>query len=440
MKRLLCATVALTLGLTPLAGAFAAPLDVAASKAAVGKILDRDYPRLDTLYKDIHANPELGFQEVATAAKLAKEMKAIGFTVTEGVGKTGLIAIYRNGPGPVVLVRTELDALPMEEKTGLAYASKAKAMWNGKEVSVAHSCGHDIHMAAWVGTARALVDLKAQWKGTLVFIAQPSEETVSGAKAMIADGLFKKIPKPDYGFALHVGAGPWDQVDYRPGAISSTSDALEVIFQGRGGHGSMPSMTIDPVMMAGRFIVDVQSVISREKDPSAFGVVTIGSVQAGSAGNIIPDDALLRGTIRTRDDKVRETILSGIDRTAKGVAVIAGAPEPKITITPGGKAVINDAALTDRTGKIFQAAFGANAVISPAPGSASEDYSEFIIAGVPSVYFSIGGNDPKAVAAAAKSGKGLPVNHSPQFAPVPEPTIRTGVTAMTLAVLDVLTP
>jgi hippurate hydrolase len=417
--------------------AWAAPLDMTATKAAIDVQLDKDYPRLDALYKDIHQHPELGFQEVNTAAKLAKEMKALGFTVTEHVGKTGVVAVLKNGEGPSILVRTELDALPMEEKTGLPYASTAKTTWNGKETFVDHSCGHDIHMASWIGTARALVALKSQWKGTLVFIAQPAEETVNGAKSMLDDGFIQRFGKPDYGFALHVGPGAAGQVYYKAGVLTSNSDSLELTFNGRGGHGSMPASTIDPVMMAARFTVDVQTVISREKDPAAFGVVTIGSIQAGSAGNIIPDKSVLRGTIRTYDAPVRDKILAGVERTAKAVAEMSGAPAPDLAIVPGGKAVVNDAALTARTAEVFKAAFGANAVAIPSPGSASEDYSEFIIAGVPSVYFSIGGFDPKVMEEAKASGKPLPVNHSPYFAPVPEPSIRTGVEAMTLAVMNV---
>jgi hippurate hydrolase len=432
------AAVLATLIAAPAATAWAAPLNVLAAKKAVDAQLDRDYPQLDALYKDIHAHPELGFQEVKTAAKLAQEMKALGFTVTEGVGKTGVVAVLKNGEGPKILVRTELDALPMQEKTGLPYASQATTTWNGDTVYVAHSCGHDIHMAAWVGTARALVAMKAQWKGTLVFVAQPSEETVSGAKTMLDDGFMERFGKPDYGFALHVGPGAAGEVYYKPGVLTSTSDALDVTFNGRGGHGSMPSATIDPIMMASRFVVDVQSVISREKDPSQFGVVTIGSFQSGSAGNIIPDKAKLRGTIRTQDSAVRDKILAGLERTVKAVTDMAGAPAADYKITPGGKAVVNDAALTARTAAVFKTAFGASAVAQTQPGSASEDYSEFIIAGVPSVYFSIGGYDPAALAKAKADGKPLAVNHSPFFAPVPEPSIRTGVEAMTLAVMNVM--
>jgi hippurate hydrolase len=413
-------------------------LDVPAAKATIDRDLDGDYPHLDALYKDIHSHPELGFQEARTAAVLAKEMRALGFEVTEGVGKTGIVAIYRNGAGPTVLVRTELDALPLQEKTGLPYASGAKQSYRGHETFVAHMCGHDIHMAAWVGTAHALVQMKSQWGGTLMFIGQPAEEMVSGAKGMIDDGLFTRFPKPDYGFALHVGPGPFGEVSFKPGVISSTSDELDVTFKGRGGHGSMPSLTIDPVMEAARFIVDVQSVVSREKDPAQFGVISIGSIQAGNAGNVIPDTADLRGTIRTYDAGVRAKMVAGIERTVNGVAMIAGAPPPDVAIIEGGKAVVNDAALTARTGAVLKAAFGDKASLETAPGAASEDYSEFILAGVPSTYFSIGGLDPKYLAEARATGKPVPANHSPYFAPVPEPSIRTGVEAMTLAVLNVM--
>jgi len=421
-------------------GAPAQARDVAADKAAVDAVLDRGYARLDALYKDIHQHPELGMQETATAAKLAKEMRALGFQVTEKVGGTGLVAIYRNGPGPVILVRTELDALPMEEKTGLPYASRAVADWNGKSTPVDHSCGHDIHMAAWVGTAQALAAMKASWHGTLMFIAQPAEETTLGARAMLADGLFTRFGKPDYGFGLHVGPQPAGTVEYRPGAYSSNSDSLEITFRGRGGHGSMPDATIDPVIQAARFVTDVQTVISREKDPAKFGVITVGSIQSGSAGNIIPDAAVLRGTIRSHEPAVRDKLLEGVRRTALAVAAMSAAPPPDVKLEVGGRAVINDAALTAKTAPVFKAAFGDKASLSPAPINPSEDYSEFVIAGVPSLFFSIGGYDPKLIAAAAAKGETLPGNHNPGFAPTPEPAIRTGVEAMSLAVLNTLAP
>jgi hippurate hydrolase len=413
-----------------------AELDVIKLKTAIEQSVEADYPKLDALYKDIHAHPEIAFQEVNTAARLATEMRALGFEVTEKVGKTGLVAIYKNGDGPTIMVRTELDALPMEEKTGLAYASHDKTTWNGRETFVAHSCGHDIHMASWVGTAKTLLGLKDQWHGTLMFIAQPAEETVSGAKAMLADGLFTRFGKPDFGFALHDGAFGYGSVNYRAGIGSSNSDSLFIRFHGRGGHGAAPQLTIDPVMMAARFIVDVQSVISREKDPTEFGVVSIGAIHGGTAENIIPDDVIVLGTIRTFKPQVRAKMLAGIERAAKSVAAMSDAPAPDIKIVEGAKAVMNDPAVVETAAQVMKVAFGDKFKPSP-PGTPSEDFSEFINAGVPSMFFNIGVYEPERVAAAASgTGPQLPSNHSPLFAPVPKPTIETGVEAMTLAVLS----
>jgi amidohydrolase len=413
-----------------------AEMDVIGLKAAIEKSVEADYPKLDALYKEIHAHPELAFGEVKTAARLAAEMRALGFEVTEKVGKTGLVAIYKNGDGPTIMVRTELDALPMEEKTGLAYASHDKTTWNGVETFVAHSCGHDIHMASWVGTAKTLVGLKDQWQGTLMFIAQPAEETVSGAKAMLADGLFTRFGKPDFGFALHDGAFPYGYVSYRTGIGSSNSDSLYIKFRGRGGHGAAPQRTIDPVMIAARFIVDVQSVISREKDPTEFGVISIGAIHGGTAENIIPDDATVLGTIRTFKPEVRAKMLAGIERTAKAAAAMSDAPAPEIRIVEGAKAVMNDPAVVASAEKVLKVAFGDKFRTSP-PGTPSEDYSEFINAGVPSMFFNIGVYElERFVAATNGTGPELPSNHSPLFAPVPKPTIETGIEAMTLAVLS----
>jgi amidohydrolase len=414
-----------------------AEIDVASLKQSIETSFESEYPKLDALYKDIHAHPEIAFQEEKTAAKLAAEMRAIGFEVTEKVGKTGLVALYKNGDGPTIMVRTELDALPMEENTGLPYASRDKTIWQGRETFVSHSCGHDIHMASWVGTAKTLVGLKDRWKGTLMFIAQPAEEVGAGAMAMLTDGLFTRFPKPDVGFALHSGGGffPYGYVNYTVGVRSSSADGLYIRFKGRGGHGASPQATIDPVMMASRFVVDVQSVISREKDPTKFGVVSIGSLHAGTSGNIIPDDAVLLGTIRTFEPDVRARMHDGIARTAKAVAEMANAPPPDIMITEGIKAVVNDAAVVATAEKVLKAAFGDKFRVAP-PVTASEDFSEYINSGVPSMYFNIGVYDPERVAAAHNGGPPLPGNHSPLFAPVPKPTIQTGVTAMTLAVLS----
>lgn len=414
-----------------------AELDVASLKQSIETSFESEYPKLDALYKDIHAHPEIAFQEEKTAAKLAAEMRAIGFEVTEKVGRTGLVALYKNGDGPTIMVRTELDALPMEEKTGLPYASRDKTIWQGRETFVSHSCGHDIHMASWVGTAKTLVGLKDRWKGTLMFIAQPAEEVGAGAMAMLTDGLFTRFPKPDVGFALHSGGPvfPYGHIGYTVGVRSSNADGLFIRFKGRGGHGASPQATIDPVMMASRFVVDVQSVISREKDPTEFGVISIGSLHAGTTGNIIPDEAVLLGTIRTFKPDVRAKMHDGIKRTAKAVTAMANAPEPDINITEGIKAVVNDAAVVATAEKVLKAAFGDKFGVVP-PVTASEDFSEYVASGVPSMFFNIGVYDPERVAAARNGGPPLPGNHSPLFAPVPKPTIRTGVTAMTLAVLS----
>lgn len=414
-------------------------LDLQALQPQLNQTIQQMLPSLQGVYEDLHTHPELGFQETRTAAKLAAEMRKLGFEVTEGLGKTGLVAIYRNGAGPTVMVRTELDALPMEEKTGLTYASKAKAQYNGKESFVAHSCGHDMHMASWLGTAQALLTLKNQWKGTLMFVAQPSEETVTGAKAMLADGLFKKFGKPDYAFALHTGSMPYGSVGYVAGPATSNSDSLDITFHGRGGHGSMPDKAIDPVLMASKFVVDVQSVVSREKDPMEFGVVTVGAFNAGSAGNIIPDQARVLGTVRSYSNSIRSKMHEGIQRTAKAQATMAGAPEPEIQLIKGADAVVNDKALVDRTVKLLKTALGENNVLPIPPAAASEDFSDFINQGVPSMFYILGVYEPKRVAEASQPGaKPLPFNHSPFFAPVALPTLTTGVQTMTLAVMNVM--
>jgi hippurate hydrolase len=409
-------------------------MDIARLKAAIEASFEADYPKLDSLYRDLHAHPELAFEEVKTAEKLAAEMRGLGFAVTEKVGKTGLVAIYSNGDGPTIMVRTELDALPMEEKTDLPYASRVTAVWNGRETFVAHSCGHDIHMANWVGTAKTLIGLKDQWRGTLMFIAQPAEEIVAGARAMLADGLFTRFKKPDFAFALHVGGVPYGSVSYRVGIGSSHVDGLYIKFRGRGGHGATPQRSIDPVMMAARFIVDVQSVISREKDPTEFGIISIGAVNSGTAANIIPDDAVVLGTVRSFKPEVRAKLLAGIERTAKAVAAMSDAPEPDIKLREGTKGIINDPGVVATAEKALKAAFGEKLRLTPA-NTTSEDFSEFAGAGVPSMMFNIGVYEPEKWVAASKSPTPLPGNHSPLFAPVPKPTLQTGVTAMTLAVL-----
>ena len=401
--------------------------------------VDAMYPWLDTIYKDLHAHPEIAFQEVRTAGKLATEMRKLGFTVTEKVGKTGIVAVLKNGAGPTVLVRTDMDGLPMEEKTGLPYASRARATSEGRDSFVTHSCGHDIHMTSWLATARTLVELKGQWKGTLVFIGQPAEEIVSGAKAMLDDGLFKRFPKPDYAFALHSWPLAHGTIGYNDGPVSSNSDSLEITFKGRGGHGSAPDKTVDPIAIAARFVVDVQTVVSREKDPKEFGVVTIGSIQGGTVGNIIPDSVQVRGTIRSYSPQVRAKLLEGVRRVAEGSAAMAGAPKPEMQIGGGGQAIVNSTELVNKTEVVFKEAFGADKAHRMPAMTASEDFSLYANEGVPSMFFFTGVYDPKDVAAAEQAGgKPIAFNHSPFYAPVPEPSIKTSAQAMTLAVLNML--
>lgn len=413
-------------------------IDVPASLISIDRELDVRYPHLELLYKDIHRFPELGLEETRTAALLATEMRALGFSVTEHVGQTGLVAVYRNGPGPTVMVRTELDALPVEEKTGLVYASHVHIVKGGVSIGVGHMCGHDLHMAAWVGTAQVLLALKQSWHGTLMFIAQPAEESqdAHGARRMIDDRLFARFGKPDYGFALHAAPAPAGLVFYGPGVATSNADTFTIRFKGRGGHGADPSATVDPVLEAGRFIVDVQSVVSREKPPGAFGVVTVGQITGGSAPNVIPDDASVSGTIRSYDPQVRAKLIDGVKRTAQAIGAMAAAPEPEIVFSDdAAAAVYNDPALAARTGAVFKQAFGSQAIVPPGANAASEDFSAFIAAGVPSQFFGIGVLDP---ALFADGGKNVPSNHSPYFAPVPKPSIRRGVEAMSLAVMNIL--
>ncbi len=409
----------------------AGPLPVPTSK--VDTQVQSLLPGLETLYQEIHEHPEIAFHETRTAAVLAHQMQRLGFTVTEGVGGTGLVAIYENGPGPTVLVRTELDALPMTEATGLAYASQ--------DPTADHSCGHDMHMAIWVGTAATLLEFKSTWHGRLMFIGQPAEETVSGARAMLADGLFTRFGKPDYALTLHVRNSPAGHLMLKPGTWSSAADSVEITFKGRGAHGSMPSESIDPVVMAAHFVTDVQTIISREKNAAQFGVITVGSFHAGTAANIIPDTAVLQLTLRSYDPKVRALLLDGVRRTAAATAAMANAPAPGIVVTASAAAVQNDPALTARTASLFERVFGADVEVRAAeadPISASEDFSEFGAAGVPSMDYTLGSYDPKVLAEDQAKGIPTPVNHSPLFAPAMEPTISVGVKAMSYAVLDLL--
>jgi amidohydrolase len=414
------------------------PAAFAVDPAKIAALIHSEYPKLEAVYRDIHSHPELAFQESRTAALLAKQMRRLGYVVAEHVGGTGVVALLRNGDGPTVMVRTELDALPMPEQTGLPYASVVdKAAWEGGTTPVMHACGHDLHMTVWLGTARALLALKEHWRGTAMFVAQPAEETVSGAKAMLADGLLARFPKPDFGFAVHNEPLRAGSVIIQQGVITSAVDNLEIVFRGRGAHGSMPSAAIDPIVIAARFVTDVQAVVSREKDEKQFGVVTVGAFQAGTVGNIIPEIATLRLTLRSHSSATRELLLDGVRRAASASAAMARAPAPDVKVLSSTAAVSNDERLVARTAALFRSAFGQDfSLVEDAPPAAtSEDFSEFVLAGVPSVYFNIGTQNVDA----AKANGGVASRlHSPQYAPVPEPTIRRGTEAMTLAVLGVV--
>ena len=415
---------------------------ISASYPSIRTTIDKIYPELSILYKDLHKHPEIAFEEYRTAGVLSEKMKSLGFEVVEGIGKTGIVAILRNGDGPTILVRTDMDALPMQEKTGLTYASAAnEAPWRPDLTPGTHACGHDINMTTWVGTATVLSSHKDKWSGTLMFIGQPAEETLSGAKAMLEDGLIEKFPKPDLGFALHTVPLPAGTIIVKPGLFSSSSDTVEVKFTGIGAHGSMPEQSIDPIVIAARFVTSVQAITSREKSPGKFGVITVGAFNSGAVANIIPSSATLKLTLRSHDEDVRALLLDGVRRTAKAAAIAAGAPEPEITVTSSASAVYNDLALADRTSTALKTEFGPRLMLIPAaapPGPASEDYSEFVAAGIPSLYFGVGALSPAQLEMVKRKDPLAPIHHSPYFTPDPEPTIKAGVQAMSLALLNEL--
>ncbi len=394
--------------------------------------IDHVYPEAQALYLDFHEHPELSGHETQTALKLAERLRTLGYSVTEHVGVTGVVAVLRNGAGPTVMLRTELDALPVEEKTGLAYASRVHAKDDqGHDVSVMHACGHDLHMAALIGTAAIMASNKANWHGTLMLIGQPAEETISGAKAMIEDGLLSRFPKPDVAVAMHVGNSlPAGKVGVTPGIYDTNADSLRIRIYGKGGHGSAPQTTIDPIVIAARTILTLQTIPSREVKPGEMAVVTVGYVQAGTKNNIIPDQAELGLTVRTYKAEVRKQILAAITRITKAEAEAAGAErEPSVDRYEATDAVYNDPALANRLRGALEAGLGKENVVAEEPITASEDFSYFVGQGIPGFYFSLGGADPKKYADAEASGTRLPSNHSPLFAPDVEPALRTGIEA-----------
>ncbi len=414
----------------------------ASLKAAVQK----DYAYLEELYRHYHAHPELSFHEQQTAARMAAELRAVGFEVTENVGGYGLVGVLRNGQGPTVLVRADMDALPIVEDTRLPYASAVTTKDDaGKEVGVMHACGHDVHMTVWTGAARQLAERQDAWKGTVVFIGQPAEERGGGAKAMLADGLYERFPVPDYAIALHVSAGmEAGKVGCRSGYSLANVDMMDITVYGQGGHGAYPHTTKDPILLASRIVVALQSIVSRELSPLEPGVVTVGAIHGGTKGNVIPDQVKLELTLRSYTDEVRQAIIDKVKRICAGVAMSAGLEEsryPKVELrdefTP---ATYNDPALAERAQRVFAEALGQESVVEVEPVMGGEDFGRYgrTEEEVPIFMFWLGAVS-KAKMAAARAGElELPSLHNASFAPDPQPTITTGVVAMTAAVMDLL--
>jgi amidohydrolase len=404
--------------------------------------LEQIYPQLDALYIDLHKNPELSMKEQRTAARMAEELRKLGYEVTAGVGGTGVVGVLRNGKGPTVLLRTELDALPVEEKTGLPYASTATGVNpQGQTVPVMHACGHDVHMAGWTGAAALLARMKDSWRGTVLMIAQPGEETVQGARAMIADGLFVRFPKPDFALAVHDSSDlPAGKVYFVPGPAMASVDSVDVTIFGRGGHGAKPDTTIDPVVIAARTVLAFQTLVSREKDPLEPAVLTVGSIHGGTKYNIIPDEVKLQITLRTFNPEVRKLLLSGIERTAKTEAAAARAPkDPVVKVSESQDSTYNDPALTRRLAAVLAKQLGAENVQEIRPEMVAEDFGEFgKAAGVPSVQLRVGAVEPSRYEASKKAGTPLPSLHSSGFAPDRERTIKAAATVLTLSALDLL--
>jgi hippurate hydrolase len=419
-------------------------------------LLDRAMPSLLSTYQALHAAPELSHHEEKTSAFVAGELRALGYTVTERIGKYarhpewvgyGVVGVLRNGGGPTVYVRTELDALPVEEQTGLPYASKVRAKDDaGREVGVMHACGHDIHITSFLGTAKMLVALKEQWSGTLVMLAQPAEEAISGAEAMLEDGLYTRFPRPDYVLALHdapsVAAG---KVGYTSGYALASSTSVDVTLRGIGGHGSAPQSAKDPIVEAAQFILAIQTIVSRENSPFDPAVVTVGSIHGGTRYNIIPDEVHLQLTIRTYQEEVRQHILAALGRMAQGIAAADGIPASRAPLVATSDseytpATYNDPQLTLRLAQVFRKVLGAENVGEVPAVMASEDFCRFGLENhqIPICQFTLGAVDPAKLEESRRTGVPLPGLHSSLWAPVPDPTLRTGVKSMTSAVLDLM--
>ena len=435
----------LRLALAAVAAATLAPAGHA-SADPLGDAVATDLPSLIAIYRDLHANPELSFQEKRSAGILAAEARKLGFQVTTGVGQTGVVAVLKNGAGPVLLIRADMDALPLVEQTGLPYASKAQSKTReGNATGVMHACGHDTHMTAWIGTARRLAALKATWSGTLVMIAQPAEEIGLGAKAMLDDGLFRRFPKPQIAIAFHDSAAlPAGTIGYTEGYTLANVDSVDVTVRGVGGHGAYPQFTRDPIVLAARIVTSLQTLVSREVDPLESGVVTVGSFLGGTKHNIIPDDAKLQITVRSFTPEVRKILLDGIERIARGEAIAAGVPEARMPIvtvrnefTP---ATYNTQPLTGQVSGVLAKRFGEARVKKLKPQMGGEDFSQFYLAdkSIQSLMFWVGGVPQAKWDAAKGDPTKLASIHSPFWAPDAGVTIATATEAMTTAALTVL--
>jgi hippurate hydrolase len=434
--------------------AFAIAISVPVFAQDLPSLVNSMLPGLVETYKDLHSHPELSHQESRTSALLAGELRKAGYTVTEHVGKYpdgsqayGVVAILENGPGPRLLIRSDMDALPIVEETGLSYASKVRTKNPaGQDVGVMHACGHDIHMTNLIGTAKALVALKSRWHGTVVLIGQPSEETVDGAKAMLADRLYERFGTPTMAIALHdTNEHPAGAVGITSGPALTAATSIDVTIRGVGGHGSRPDLGKDPIVMAAQFIAQLQTIASRQEDPRDNAVVTVGQIHAGTKRNIIPDEAKLEITMRAFSEKARETAIAGIRRAARGVAVAAGLPadlEPIVTVLDNESTPVtyNDPATVARVKANFVQTLGARQVTEDLPLMASEDFGAFGLDGrkIPIVMFTLGAMDPAKFASAQAQGMQLPGLHTSRFEPAPEPTLRTGIQAMTSTAIALL--
>jgi hippurate hydrolase len=428
------------------AGLAAMTLSSMAPAATIAEGIQADLPQLMALYRDLHANPELSMQEVRTPAKLAAEVRKLGFQVTEHVGKTGVVAVMKNGPGPVLLIRADMDALPVKEQTGLPFASKVTGkLPDGTETPVMHACGHDTHVATWLGTARRLAAMKDQWSGTVVMVLQPGEELVMGAQAMLDDGLFTRFPKPDYLIAFHDAATlPAGVIGVTPGYVLANVDTVNIVVKGVGGHGAYPQNTKDPIVLASRIVTSLQTLVSRENTPFNPAVVTVGSFHAGTKSNIIPDQAKLALTVRSYTPETRKLLLDGIRRIARGEAIAAGMPEdrmPTVEIEePSADATYNTPELSARLTKLFGSHFGAERVVEAQPVMAAEDFSRYWLADKTkqSTIFWVGGVPKAKWDAVNGDTTKLPALHSPLWAPEAETVISTATEAMTVAAFDIL--